>query len=831
MVALCLVILSAVWQGPGKEAPAGETAWGNIEAGLPLTVMGQVYQKEGKTIYLQSVTLWEDRPGTMPSGDPAGVVQIYGNSALPIPLRGNLICELQEGEGLEQVPMGSMVVIEGIFAPFSRATNPGEFDQEAYYRILHIEGRLRKAVLLARGQDCWPVREGLFRLRQCLHERLYRIFPQREAAVMCALLLGEKGELDQDLKALYKRSGILHIFSISSLHITILGMSVYRLLRRLRVPVWVAAVAGSLLLLGYGCLAGFGVSACRAIGMYLIRMLGEILGRTYDLPTALGLMAAVMVWRNPLFLQHSGFLLSFASVAGIVAVAPVLFVQGRKKARGAALSDSGREGNRFRILLEKVLGGLRQSAAASTAITLTTLPVQLWFYYEVPVYAVGINLLVLPFMKLLMFAGILALVPGFGYLGLVDRLVLLWYERLCGICSRLPFASWNPGRPSVLQVWVYYLVLGSVVLVKHWWRSRQEQAVSQGQTAKGAAGRQEQAARGAAGRWEQAGSQESAGRWKQAGKAGKRPGIGKKLLFHRIARMADPLSWGILAAMILLLGCGTAEQNRVIFLDVGQGDCILVETASGETYLFDCGSSSRTKVGQYVVLPFLKFSGIHRIDAVFLSHPDADHVNGARELLAMGEENGIRIGQLVLPDIEKEARMEQLGELLEAADALPVRFLGTGASWDCKSAVFTCLHPTPGYGGADKNAYSLCVYVEFLDKSGGKSGQTLLLTGDVAGEGEEALTQELVRCKIQAATILKAAHHGSSGSTSQTFLDQVRPQAAVISCGRNNRYGHPHSETLERLEEAGCLILRTDQAGAVTAYFEEGGVRVDTYRE
>lgn len=107
MVALCLVILSAVWQGPGKEAPAGETAWGNIEAGLPLTVMGQVYQKEGKTIYLQSVTLWEDRPGTMPSGDPAGVVQIYGNSALPIPLRGNLICELQEGEGLEQVPMGA----------------------------------------------------------------------------------------------------------------------------------------------------------------------------------------------------------------------------------------------------------------------------------------------------------------------------------------------------------------------------------------------------------------------------------------------------------------------------------------------------------------------------------------------------------------------------------------------------------------------------------------------------------------------------------------------------------------------------------------------------
>ena len=194
---------------------------------------------------------------------------------------------------------------------------------------------------------------------------------------MCALLLGEKTGMDKELKNLYKRNGILHILSISSLHITILGMTLYQLLRRLGVPIIPAALAGGLVLLFYGCMTGFGVSVCRSLGMYLLRMLAEILGRTYDMLTALGILALAMVLYHPYYLQNSGFLLSFTAVAGIGLIYPLL--EKREKIVPRYFGESG-----FRIRLRRALLGFRNSIAANLAISLMTLPIQLWFYYEVP---------------------------------------------------------------------------------------------------------------------------------------------------------------------------------------------------------------------------------------------------------------------------------------------------------------------------------------------------------------------------------------------------------------------------------------------------------------
>lgn len=282
----------------------------------------------------------------------------------------------------------------------------------------------------------------------------------------------------------------------------------------------------------------------------------------------------------------------------------------------------------------------------------------------------------------------------------------------------------------------------------------------------------------------------------------------------------------VLCAAVLLMGIGPARTDCVTFLDVGQGDCILVRTASGQTYLFDCGSSSRSSVGKYVLIPYLKYCGIHVIDAVFLSHPDADHVNGALELLSSGTEEGIAVRQLLLPAIEKEAREEQFGELLQTAERanaqgsdIMVGYLAAGDTWNCGSAAFTCLHPGAEYSSSEANAYSECFYVEFPQ-------WTLLLTGDVEGRGEAALLDELAARKIQQITVLKAAHHGSRNASSEALLCQISPRLTVISCGRNNRYGHPHQELLERLEQTDTYIMQTAQSGAVTITCERGNLRV-----
>lgn len=304
-------------------------------------------------------------------------------------------------------------------------------------------------------------------------------------------------------------------------------------------------------------------------------------------------------------------------------------------------------------------------------------------------------------------------------------------------------------------------------------------------------------------------------------------------------------------AALLILAVRPSDRDRVIFLDVGQGDCCLVQTSSGENYLFDCGSSSRSGVGRYVLLPCLKYYGIHSIDAVFVSHPDTDHMNGVTELLELAEENGIEIKQLILPAIEKEARKEEFEELLDAAgyndaaaltakvnemkeggkiqdavwqEKIRVAYLEAGESWECGSVRFTCLHPAKGYSAENANAYSQCIYACFDTFS-------LLLTGDVEEEGEKALLESLRERQISDVTILKVAHHGSRNSTSAELLAQIEPKLAIISCGKNNRYGHPHAELLERLRQTGCTVLQTSEVGAVTVQKEGSGVKVWGFRK
>ena len=849
---LFLVLIAALrlQAGWAEEVPYGYISTNRLDTGRELLITGQVYQKNETSFYLKSVILITSNAFGQSAADSQQEIPNQESNMI----YENIICETQE---TQKIPLGSFVAVRGEFSAYSRATNPGEFDAAVYYRTLEVGGKLRKAVILSRGEEYWYVREWLYGLKCYFKERLYRIFPEKEAAVMSALLLGDKSELDGDLKELYKRNGVLHILSISSLHITIIGMSIYRLLRKTGLPVAPCALAGSVILILYGCMTGFSVSACRAIGMYLIKMAAEVVGRTYDMLTALGVMGAAMVLRNPFYLQNSGFLLSFTSVLGIGVVypalePPLLSGQGNignaskgstedaskgiasnentgksNMSRANSLKESrlaeallhllaGRAGSKLRDKLAAVtesgqnLGkSLMQSLFASLSITLATLPVQLWFYYEIPVYSVFLNLFVIPFVKPMMITGLLAmLVPGLGSLGIVGRLILGSYEFMCSCFDKLPFHTWNPGCPRLWQITVYYLLLCGTIGIR--------------------------------------GVCEKGGR---PGEENGNSGLKMPCMVRCRIKMAGTAGCAvILTFAVLLFAMRPPAENSVTFLDVGQGDCILLRTASGEVYLFDCGSSSRKNIGKYIMIPCLKYNGIRTIDAIFLSHPDADHINGAVELLRIGGEKNITVNQLLLPDIEETAKEEQLGELLKAAaeatqrGPVPVGYLSAGDGWACGSAAFTCLHPVKGFSAADVNAYSECFLVEFTEgqggifrggRMGGKAGDktgsrswTLLLTGDVQEKGEKAFFREIQERGIEGITVLKAAHHGSRNSTPEEFLGQLKPLLTVISSGRNNRYGHPHAELMERLEASGTVIVQTAQYGAVTVSWQDGGLAV-----
>ena len=714
------------------------------EEGELLTVTGRVYDVQVKQIY-DTGQLWIYMDSIK--------VQSIDASPAEADISYHMICITDSGE---RPLIGSRIQVTGQFEPFSTATNPGQFDFAQYYETLGIGGKLKKAQLLSVSKNFSVTKEKLFVIREYWKERLYQCFPEKEASVFCAMILGDKAGVDSEIKELYQQNGIVHILSISGLHITLIGMGLYRLLRKGGCPVLVAAVLGAVFLGAYGVMTGLGVSSIRAIGMYLIRMLGEILGRTYDMLTALGIMAMLMLAVRPAYLNNGGFLLSFGSICGIGLVLPRLE------------RDSERN-----PIKKAILPGL--------SITLFTLPIQLKLYYEIPAYSIFLNLLVLPFMGTIMAVGIaVMIIPGIQWVGWLDVLILRGYEWLCTFFGALPGHMWNPGAPDSWQIVVYYILLLVALQIA-------AVAEAPGDTV----------------------GTRTPG--KQLQKAAKRGG-----------------KWILIIMGIWILSIRLPQELTITFLDVGQGDCICVRTKE-ETYLFDCGSSSKRSVAENILIPYLKQEGIRRLDAVFVSHPDSDHISGIIELMEIGNEEGIAIERLILPRIAEERREEEFEELLLAAKQaggapVPVSYMAKGTVWQSGKVSFCCLHPDKENHDLDSNAYSQCFYIKY--------GQfSMLLTGDVEGDGEKQLQKTLEEAGVQNISLLKVAHHGSRYSTSQELLEILRPTASIISCGKDNSYGHPHEEVLDRLEEVGAIIYMTPRTGAVEMNITGTKWKIKTYLE
>lgn len=780
----------------------------------------------------------------------------------------NILCYLREG--VPEPEIGSLVILKGTLKNFQKPTNPGQFNAPFYYQILRISFRLNQAEIQVKSDRFYKIAEGLYQLRRKAGSKVDALLPEQEASVMKTMLLGEKGILDEEIKGLYQRNGIAHILAISGLHISMIGMGLYQLLRRAGLKIKLSAILASMIIVLYGMMTGFAVSAIRAIAMFLLQMLAQILGRTYDRITALAVAAVLVLVEQPLYLFHSGFQFSFLCVLGISLILPVLgnVRKGKKLFEGVALMA-------------------------------VTLPVYLGVFYQIPVYSMFLNFIVLPMMSILMGAGIVMILAAFLCTPLAIPAawlitgILMVYERLGLFTEKLPHHYWTPGCPAKWQLAVYVAVL---IIIAALGRTKRKAVLYQRDCIhKGCIHRRggctkeilqedppchevlqyeksqyERSQHGMAQynipRYEV--SQYEIPQYEMQNKRIRRIAChgGKWISTYGIP---VGICWGFLLLGVVILTWRFRPELQVTFLDVGQGDCIFLQTENGDSYLTDGGSSSVSKVGKYRMIPFLKYQGASQIKAVFVSHADSDHYNGIAELLEQAELEGIRVENLVLTDIADECRSEGYEELVELAEqnGITVQLLHEGQQLQDGELLFQCLHPSKGYRAEDLNETSMVLLVTYWEFS-------MLLTGDVQGAGEEHLTQELQDWKEPGVTqmqdvirisgeeesmeeesieeesiederiegqieekrpqnkmganhteteltILKVAHHGSKNSTSEEFLKAANPKLAIISCGEGNRYGHPHEETLERLEKVDIPWFCTKDYGAITVTVDD----------
>ena len=688
-----------------------------------------------------------------------------------------------KGKGQEPLKIGNRLEVIGEQWEFTRNTVPGQFDEHSYYtaggyalRIQAEEWRVTDTRIIWWRQKLWQLRQSLLMVYE-------RLLPSEKAGVLSAMLLGEKRMLDSEIKKGYQTSGISHLLAVSGLHVSLLGGAVLYLLRKLRWPVVCPRMAADgiaiLLILSYGMLLDYPVSTSRAVIMIVLSILAGMLGRTYDMPTALSCAMLLLVLQEPAAAYQAGFQLSFGAVAGIWLLYPVFDgIGGAKEKRNSEIG--------WKTLLSALKKGVRVSLLTSLSILFLTLPIQMYHFYEISLPGLWNNLLVLPVMPLVLLTGIagglFGLLPG-GLGVLLGRfclgstcVILQFYEWICRFGKLTEWAVWVTGRPSGWQIGVYYSMLAGILFWKKRSLEKRKQKQEQGEAA------------------------------------------------SLLEKGTVPFFLSV--ALVVLLF--RFPVTRVTFLDVGQGDGMVVQSAAGSTFLVDGGSSNVSGVGKWRLLPFLKQEGVRQIDGVLLTHMDGDHISGILELLEEGE---VPIKALWLPAVyqEQEALQEDRYQALLAAakkSRTQVGYLKPGDRLQDKKVVFCCLGPNPDRICPDQNSASLALTLLIGDTS-------LLLTGDM-GEKEEHLLIEAqeklaesskketegIRQKID---ILKVGHHGSKHSGSQEFLQWCGAKVAVISASLKNRYGHPHPETLQRLSAAGCQTFCTAWNGSIQIRWRRDG--------
>lgn len=766
MPGLVFVLLLSIWIGTGR-AEVSHVPYPNGEI---ITVIGTVKWKEYKTVKDNMVlTVFLEQIRVLTPDKKASLQEILTDSEqIPTHVtetntaydgqsdkkkaynkqetqKGQERESEQEIQGLicyvenENPRMGSTIVLTGTFYGFSHATNPGEFDMAKYYHILGQQGRILQGRVLGESITYSPFKEVLYGFREYLGSLIDKLYVKEEAAVMRAMLLGEKGYLDRDLKTLYQQNGIIHILSISGLHLSILGMGVYQMLKKMRCPKLVNIMLSTACMYGYGCMTGMGISVLRAFIMFAIRICADLFGRTYDMLTAMTIAALVLLVKNPLYVTHSGFLFSFSALCGIGVIVPA--------AKENRIIRIRADGSRKQICLK-----LREALFTGIMLSLSTLPIYILFYYEYPPYSFLLNLMVIPCMGILLTGGIVSVAMAICFfpfgtaVAFLPRIILLFYEKCCLLCSRLPGHTWICGRPENWQVTGFLCILALLCICNHFLT---------------------------------------------------------KLQF-----------WlGILIALSLLMG-NSFWGMEITLLDVGQGDGIFISDRGQYHYLIDGGSSDQKELETYRLIPFLKCRGVDRLHAVFVTHPDVDHMNGIEAMLDSYEKNGIMIDMLVLPKVRKSCQNEDYKRLESKAGAhkIKVCYIQAGESIGTeKGVMLTCLHPSEEIYAKDTNAYSTVLLLTYQDF-------TALFTGDLEESGEKTLMKNsLLPRRVD---VLKVAHHGSKNSSSQAFLQRLEPRIALISAGEKNRYGHPHMETLERLESIGSKVYSTMEHGAVTIHVD-----------
>ncbi|MDO8715864.1 MAG: DNA internalization-related competence protein ComEC/Rec2 [Dehalococcoidales bacterium] len=602
---------------------------------------------------------------------------------------------------------------------------------------------------LETGRGLTPL-AWVYHLRGRLAEIMNRVLPEPQAALAQGIVLGMRGDIPPDVKDDFIHTGTAHLLVISGVNLSIMAgilvsLGIWLFGRRLYIYVWLAL--GMIWL--YALLTGLEPPVVRAVIMASLFLIAELLGRQRSAGITLVFAAAVMVSITPRILHDASFQLSFMAMAGLIFVFPPLQSLGRKLVSSIA-------GDKEVIIT--AANTVVDSFGVSISAVIAVWPLIAYYFGIISWVGPVATLLTMFSMPGIIIFGSLAGVIGFFFLPLaqviawVAWLFLTYLFIVVKIFDLVPFGNIGPFDSK--WIWIYYAALAIIL----WLGSNRQKFVAS---------------------------------------------LSKVADFAAGLRMKWVVGGLLVAAVLVCVAVATMPDDNlhVTFLNVGQGDAILIQKGNRQVLVDGGPSPQAIALGLSREMPFWD----RNIDLVISTHPHADHITGLLEVM-----NRYRVEQVLYPDSGNGSPLS--GEWLRLITGKNIKstIARSGQQINLGETVIEILNP-PVPPLTDTESYIDNNAVVLRLKMGGVS---FLLTADTMWEAE---TELIARRADLSSTVLKVGHHSSNTSTSAEFLAVVNPSVAVISVGAKNDFGHPNKEVMARLvgQVGQANIYRTDENGTI----------------
>ncbi|MDQ4075733.1 MAG: DNA internalization-related competence protein ComEC/Rec2 [Chloroflexota bacterium] len=627
-----------------------------------------------------------------------------------------------------------------------------DFDYRAFLAHKGIYSLLRNAHgTLVESGQGSPLFHVLFNFRKRAEKAVQQLLPEPYASLMSGILLGIESGIPTTVMEAFNETGTTHILIISGSNLALIATLFLSLGRRLFGERWGSLLAIVAIIL-YTLLVGGDPPVVRAAIMGIVAVFALLMRREGVALNTLALTVLLMTAWQPGQLYDIGFQLSVLATLGLILFVPPLTSMVDSVLMRLDVAERHRG---------HALGLLSDAILITLAAQIITTPLIVGTFGRFSIIALLSNLLILPVQGWLMVSGGLATLAGMLWLPLGKLIAwipyagIAWTVAIVRWTATFPYASLEIGALPTWAIWWVYALWGV------WWWSRQSEN-------------------------EQVGL-----RLATPEASNPRESIpARRQLFWCGVVLIALVPWWIRHQL-------PDGHLHLYALDVGQGDALLIVTPDGKQILVDSGPdpvSLLSHLGDY--LP----PWDHTLELVILTHADADHLGGLPELLSR-----YRVGQVVDSGFPNDTPLFDVWlEQLQAQGLRPLSAqpeqqwqLGEGVTLEVlapTSAPFEQLN--------NNSVVTRLHYGHFC----------ALLTGDIEAEAEARLvdSKRLTPCQV-----LKVAHHGSRTSSTEPFLNAVRPTIALISAGRDNRFGHPHGEVIARLEAIGVRIFRTDEQGTI----------------